>query len=75
MPLFKHLWVAKERCCTCVPNFRVIPEKELFSITSKFGIHEKCCEIQVIRSCEEQNGCIVSSTGKVNLSLGFNDTI
>ena len=77
MPLFKHLWVAKELLHTCA-NFRIISEKEFGLLTPKVGIVgrlEKCCDIQVIQNCEEKNGCILSSTGRVNLSFGFNDTI
>ena len=58
-----------------MPNFRIIPEKELVIFTLKVGILEKCCEIQVIRKCENPKGCFESSTGNVELSFGFNDTI
>ena len=58
-----------------MPNFRIIPEKEFVLLTPKGGILEKCCEIQVIQIVRNKSGCILSSTEKVNLSFGFNDTI
>ena len=58
-----------------MPNFGVIPEKKFVLLTLKVGILEMCCEIQVIRNVRNENGCVTSSAGKVNLSFGFNDTI
>ena len=75
MPLFKHLWVVM---CICVPNFRIIPEKEFILLTPIVGILE--IKKSAVRSMSSENvrnknGCVVSSTGKVDLSFGFNDTI
>ena len=66
MPLFKHLWVAKELLHLCA-KFYNNPEKELVLLSPKVGILENYCEIQV--------KCVVSSTGKVDLLLAFNDII
>ena len=58
-----------------MPNFIIVPEKECVLISPKFGILEKCCEIQVFRKCDNKDGCIVTFpdgcvvTEKVGLSL------
>ena len=66
MPLFKHLWIAKE-LLLCVPNFRIIPEKEFVLLTAMRS--------RSFENVRNKNGSVVSSTGKVDLSFGFNDTI
>ena len=58
-----------------LPKFRIIPGKEFVLLTPKVGILEKCYEIQVIRNVRNKNGRVVSSTEKVDLSFGLNDTI
>ena len=56
-----------------LPNFRIIPEKEFVLLTPKIGILAvRSRSFDIVRN---KNGCILSSTGKVNLSFGFNDTI
>ena len=51
MPLFMHLWVAKELLHLSA-KFLNSPWEEI-GLTPKFGILEKCYEIQVIRKCEK----------------------
>ena len=58
-----------------MPNFRKIPEKEFVLLTPKFGTLEKCCEFQSFENVRNKNGRGLSSTEKVNLSFGFNDSI
>ena len=56
-------------------NLRIILEKEFVLLTPKAGILEKCCEIRSFENVRNKNGCVVSSTGKVDLSFSFNDAI
>ena len=58
-----------------MPNFRIISGKEFVLLAPKFGILEKCCETRSFENVRNKNGCVVSSTGKVDLSFGFNDPI
>ena len=67
MPLFKHLWVAKELLHLCA-KFQNNPREENVLLTSKVGILKKCCEIQVIQNVRNKNGCVMSRTEKVDLS-------
>ena len=57
-----------------VPNFRVIPEKE-FVLRLKLGYFKSAVRSRSFEIVKNKNGCILSSTGKVSLSFGFNDTI
>ena len=57
-----------------MPNFRVIPEKE-FYLRPKSGYLKSAVRSRSFEIVRNKNGCILSSTGKVNLSFGFNDTI
>ena len=58
-----------------MPYFRITPEKEFVLLTLKVGILEKCVRSKSFENVINENGCVVSSTGKVDLSFGFNDTI
>ena len=55
--------------CICVPNFRVIPENKFVLLTPKVG------RPRPFENVRNKNRCVVLSTGKVELSFGFNDTI
>ena len=41
----------------------------------KFEMREKCGEITAAQKCKCKHGCAVSSIRKVDLFLGFNDSI
>ena len=53
-----------------MPNFRIIPEKEFVLLTPKVGI--RAVRSRSFENVTNNNGCVVLSTGKVDLSFGFN---
>ena len=57
-----------------MPNFRIIPEKE-FVLFPKLEYLKSAVRSRSSENVRIINGCVVSSTGKVDLSFGFNDTI
>ena len=57
-----------------MPNFRVIPEKK-FVLLPKLRHLKGAMRSRSFENVRNKNGCVVSSTGKVDLSFGFNDTI
>ena len=50
-------------------NFRVIPEKKFLLSKLKVGILESAVKSRSFKNVRNKNGCVVSSTGKVDLSL------
>ena len=52
----------------------IIPEKE-FVLLPKLEYLKRAVRSMSFENGRNKNGCAVSSTGKVDLSFGFNDTI
>ena len=57
-----------------MPNFRIIPEKEFVSLP-ELKYLKSAVRSSSFENVINKNGGVVSSTGKVDLSFGFNDTI
>ena len=57
-----------------MPNFRIIPEKDFVSLT-KLEYLKSAARSRSFENVINKNGCVMSSTGKVDLSFGFNDII
>ena len=57
-----------------MPNFRIVPEKE-FVLLPKLEYLKSALRSSSFENVINKNGCVVSSTEKVDLSFGFNDTI
>ena len=55
-------------CQNCI----VIPEKKFVLLTPQVGSVVRSRSFENVSS---KNGCVVSGTGKVDLSFGFNGTI
>ena len=55
-------------------KFIIIPEKE-FVLHPNLGYLKSAVRSRSFEIVRNKNGCILSSTGKVNLSFGLNDTI
>ena len=58
-----------------MPNFRIIPDKELVLLTSKLEYLKSAVRSRSFENVRNKNGCVVSSAEKVDLSFAFNDTI
>ena len=58
-----------------MPNFRIIPEKEFFYLLPKPEYWKSAVRSRSFEDLRNKNGCVMSSTGKVDLSFGFNDAI
>ena len=58
-----------------MPNFIIIPEKEFVLLSPKLGYLKSAVRSRSFENVRNKNGCVMSSTGKVDLSFGINDTI
>ena len=50
-------------------NFRIIPEKEFVLLSPKVGTLESAVRSRSFENVRNKNGCVVSSTGKVDYHL------
>ena len=58
-----------------MPNFRIIPERELSYLLPRVEYLKNAERFRSFKNARDKNWCVVSSTGKADLSFGFNDTI
>ena len=56
-------------------NFNIIQEKEFLLLIPRLEYLKSTVRSMSFENVRNKNGCVVSSTGKVDLSFGFNDTI
>ena len=56
-------------------NFRIIPEKEFVLLTPKVKFLKSAVRFRSFENVRNKNGCVVSSTGKVDLSFAVNHSI
>ena len=67
--------VQTQSYCTCVPNFKLILEEEIFYLCLKLRCVRSAVRSRLLRNVRCKNGCAMSSIGKVDLLFGFNCSI
>ena len=58
-----------------MPNLRIIPEKGFVLLTPKMEYLKSTVRCRSFENVRNNNGCVVSINGKVDLSFAFNDII
>ena len=72
---FLDIIVQTQGYCTCVPNFRLIPERIFFYLCPKLRCVISMVRSRLLKNVRCKNGSAVSSIGKFNLLFGFNNSI
>ena len=63
--------MGSQGAAACMPNFRIIPVKGFVLLTPKLEHMKSAMRPRSFENVRNKNGCVMSSTGKVDLSFGF----
>ena len=75
MPVFKHLYGWQGVTASVCQILDISQRRNLSYLRPKLGYLKYAVRKWAFENVRNKNGCVLSSTGKVDLSFGFNDTV